>query len=221
MFADKRFESVIDDGMKYVARTDRRFDVIIVDSTDPQGPGKVLFSQKFYAACKRCMNTGAVLVTQNGVPMFAAERARLERGQVSAPVRRRHLLRRRDPDLCRRPHGHGLGERRPAAAPDSGENASRPATARPALSRPDTGRPKSTSPPSRCRASSPTWWPRRGRGGERFVPPASTSHLLFFSRRVLPTSRSCVCDGKDFRFCRAQRCSISLPRNAQFGRKWP
>ena len=70
VFADRRFESVIDDGMKYVARTERRFDAIIVDSTDPQGPGKVLFSQKFYAACKRCMNKGAVLVTQNGVPMF-------------------------------------------------------------------------------------------------------------------------------------------------------
>ena len=35
---------VIDDGMKYVAKTDRRFDVIIVDSTDPHGPGKVLFT---------------------------------------------------------------------------------------------------------------------------------------------------------------------------------
>jgi spermidine synthase len=70
VFADKRFESVIDDGMKYVARTDRRFDAIIVDSTDPQGPGKVLFSQKFYAACKRCMNPGGVMVTQNGVPIF-------------------------------------------------------------------------------------------------------------------------------------------------------
>jgi spermidine synthase len=70
VFADKRFESVIDDGMKYVARTEQRFDVIIVDSTDPQGPGKVLFSQKFYAACKRCMNKGAVMVTQNGVPIF-------------------------------------------------------------------------------------------------------------------------------------------------------
>src|ERR1700693_4940270 len=70
VFADKRFESVIDDGMKYVARTARRFDVIIVDSTDPQGPGKVLFSQKFYAACKRCMTPGGVMVTQNGVPIF-------------------------------------------------------------------------------------------------------------------------------------------------------
>ena len=70
VFADKRFESVIDDGMKYVARTDQLFDVIIVNSTDPQGPGKVLFSEKFYAACKRCMNKRGVMVTQNGVPIF-------------------------------------------------------------------------------------------------------------------------------------------------------
>jgi spermidine synthase len=70
VFADKRFESVIDDGMKYVARTDRRFDIIIVDSTDPIGPGKVLFSPKFYAGCKRCLNKGGVLVSQNGVPIF-------------------------------------------------------------------------------------------------------------------------------------------------------
>jgi spermidine synthase len=70
VFADARFESVIDDGAKYIARTERRFDVIIVDSTDPQGPGKVLFSQKFYRSCKRCLNRGGILVTQNGVPMF-------------------------------------------------------------------------------------------------------------------------------------------------------
>ena len=70
VFADKRFESVIDDGAKYVAKTDRRFDAIIVDSTDPQGPGKILFGEKFYAGCKRCIKKGGVLVTQNGVPFF-------------------------------------------------------------------------------------------------------------------------------------------------------
>jgi spermidine synthase len=70
VFADKRFECVIDDGMKFVAETDRRFDVIIVDSTDPQGPGAVLFTREFYAGCKRCLNPGGVLVTQNGVPFF-------------------------------------------------------------------------------------------------------------------------------------------------------
>jgi spermidine synthase len=70
VFADKRFELVIDDGIKYVAATERRFDVIIVDSTDPIGPGKILFSSKFYAACKRCMKKGGIMVTQNGVPIF-------------------------------------------------------------------------------------------------------------------------------------------------------
>src|SRR5215831_3058688 len=70
VLGNSRFELVIDDGMRYVAKTDRRFDVIIVDSTDPQGPGKVLFSKRFYAACKRCMAAGGVLVTQNGVPIL-------------------------------------------------------------------------------------------------------------------------------------------------------
>jgi len=70
VFADKRFESIIDDGAKFVARTDRRFDLIIVDSTDPQGPGKILFTAKFYAGCRRCTKPGGVLVTQNGVPFF-------------------------------------------------------------------------------------------------------------------------------------------------------
>jgi spermidine synthase len=70
VFGDRRFESVIDDGAKYVAATDRRFDVIIVDSTDPIGPGKILFGAKFYAGCRGCMKPGGVLVTQNGVPFF-------------------------------------------------------------------------------------------------------------------------------------------------------
>jgi spermidine synthase len=70
VLGNKRFDLVIDDGMNYVATTDRRFDVIIVDSTDPQGPGKILFSPKFYAGCKRCMKPGGVMVTQNGVPIL-------------------------------------------------------------------------------------------------------------------------------------------------------
>jgi len=67
---NRRFELIIDDGMRFVAGTKRRFDVIIVDSTDPQGPGKVLFSQKFYAACRRALRPGGILVTQNGVPIY-------------------------------------------------------------------------------------------------------------------------------------------------------
>src|SRR5271166_4538237 len=70
VLADPRFDLIIDDGMNYVAATGRRFDVIIVDSTDPQGPGKVLFSERFYGACRRALNRGGVMVTQNGVPIL-------------------------------------------------------------------------------------------------------------------------------------------------------
>lgn len=67
-FEDPRLDLVIADGVDFVAQTDRRFDVIIIDSTDPIGPGEVLFSEDFYAACHRCLTPGGVLVTQNGVP---------------------------------------------------------------------------------------------------------------------------------------------------------
>ena len=73
VLSEPRFDLVIDDGMNYVAKTDRRFDVIIVDSTDPLGPGKVLFSERFYRACRRCMNDGGVMVTQNGVPILQSD----------------------------------------------------------------------------------------------------------------------------------------------------
>ena len=69
-FDDPRMELVIADGMVFVAETERRFDVIMVDSTDPVGPAKVLFSKEFYAACKRALKPGGVLVTQNGSPFF-------------------------------------------------------------------------------------------------------------------------------------------------------
>ncbi len=70
VLADKRFELVIADGSEYVRTTVRRFDVAIVDSTDPQGPGAALFGPAFYAALKRCLRPGGVLVTQSGVPFL-------------------------------------------------------------------------------------------------------------------------------------------------------
>src|SRR3546814_776356 len=75
-FDDPRTEVVIDDGVNFVAATDERFDVIISDSTDPIGPGEVLYTERYYAACKRCLTPGGVLVTQNGVPFMQADELR-------------------------------------------------------------------------------------------------------------------------------------------------
>ena len=66
-YDDPRAEIVIADGLDYVLSTGERFDVVISDSTDPIGPGEALFTDDFYAGCKRCLNDGGVVTTQNGV----------------------------------------------------------------------------------------------------------------------------------------------------------
>lgn len=78
VFADPRFRSVIADGMAFVAdpANHGRFDVIAVDSTDPQGPGAVLFSEGFYRTAKACLAPGGVMVTQNGVPFLQPDELR-------------------------------------------------------------------------------------------------------------------------------------------------
>lgn len=69
-FDDPRLDLVIADGAEYMRDAGDGFDVIIVDSTDPIGPGEVLFTDHFYGHAKRRLNEGGVLVTQNGVPFL-------------------------------------------------------------------------------------------------------------------------------------------------------
>jgi spermidine synthase len=75
-FDDPRTELIFGDGVRFVADADRQFDVIIVDSTDPFGPGEVLFTDPFYADCRARLRPGGVLVAQSGNPFM--ERARLD-----------------------------------------------------------------------------------------------------------------------------------------------
>ncbi len=73
-FDDVRTDLVFDDGAAFVrtpsAEHQGAYDVMIVDSTDPIGPGEVLFTDTFYANARQCLKPGGVLVTQNGVPFM-------------------------------------------------------------------------------------------------------------------------------------------------------
>ncbi len=69
-FDDPRLEIVIADGAEYVRDAAERFDVAIIDSTDPVGPGATLYTDSFYGRLKARLNPGGIVVTQNGVPFL-------------------------------------------------------------------------------------------------------------------------------------------------------
>ncbi len=75
-FDDPRHELIIADGIQFMKETDETFDVIIVDSTDPDGPSIPLFSQAFYADCRDRLSERGILVTQSGVTFMQEHEAR-------------------------------------------------------------------------------------------------------------------------------------------------
>ncbi len=71
-FSNPKLELLIEDGVKYVKETDKKFDVIIVDSTDPIGPAQPLFGPEFYQDINKCLNDNGIVVSQAESPFYAA-----------------------------------------------------------------------------------------------------------------------------------------------------
>lgn len=72
-FDDARTRVVIADGVDFMRHGDDLFDLIVIDSTDPIGPGEVLFSEAFYKDCARRLSPGGIVVNQNGVPFLQGD----------------------------------------------------------------------------------------------------------------------------------------------------
>ena len=68
--SDRRAVVRIEDGVKFVRETDERFDVVIVDSTEPFGPAKELFGTAFYKDVKRVLTEDGIVVSQAGSPFY-------------------------------------------------------------------------------------------------------------------------------------------------------
>ena len=72
-FDDPRARVVFADGAAFVAEHESAFDAIVVDGSDAVGPATVLFSETFYAACRRALVPDGVFVSQTGSPLFQAD----------------------------------------------------------------------------------------------------------------------------------------------------
>jgi spermidine synthase len=68
-YADPRAELKIGDGAKLLAETSERFDVILVDSTDPVGPAAALISDQFLKDLCDGLAPGGLVAMQSGSPI--------------------------------------------------------------------------------------------------------------------------------------------------------
>ncbi len=67
---DSRATVINEDGAVYVSKFEDEFDLVLVDSTDPVGPGAALFEKTFYKAIKRSLRKHGIAVFQTESPLF-------------------------------------------------------------------------------------------------------------------------------------------------------
>lgn len=72
-FDDPRLELRIGDGVSYVRSTDETFDVILIDSTDPNGAAQPLFGAEFYSALSERLSPVGVVLAQGGSAFYEGE----------------------------------------------------------------------------------------------------------------------------------------------------
>lgn len=69
-FDDERVHLFFEDGLKFVRNKENEYDLIIVDSTDPFGPGEGLFTKEFYGNCYKALKEDGILVNQHESPYY-------------------------------------------------------------------------------------------------------------------------------------------------------
>lgn len=76
---DPRVQLYFEDGLKFVRTKENMYDLIIVDSTDPFGPGEGLFTKEFYGNCFKALKEDGILVNQHESPYYDAYAKSMQR----------------------------------------------------------------------------------------------------------------------------------------------
>lgn len=72
-FADPRSRVFFEDGIAFVKNSKEKYDVIIIDSSDPIGPAQELFKESFYKDCREKLNEDGIMVAHAESPIFFKE----------------------------------------------------------------------------------------------------------------------------------------------------
>ena len=76
---DERVHIFCEDGVKFIRKCDNKYDVIIVDSTDPFGPGESLFTKEFYGSCNKALRDDGIMVNQHESPFYDEDALAMQR----------------------------------------------------------------------------------------------------------------------------------------------
>ena len=79
MVTDKRVSLFFEDGIKFVKGKENLYDLIIIDSTDPIGPGEGLFTMDFYTDCFNALTEKGILINQCESPYYPLNSKEMKR----------------------------------------------------------------------------------------------------------------------------------------------
>ena len=65
-----KVEVVIEDAIEYIKDKKSQYDIILIDSTDPMGPGEGLFTEEFYTNVKEALKPGGIMSAQSESPFI-------------------------------------------------------------------------------------------------------------------------------------------------------
>ncbi len=65
---DPKVEILVQDAIEYIKNKENKFDIVLIDSTDPMGPGEGLFTEEFYSNVKNSLKKDGIMVAQSESP---------------------------------------------------------------------------------------------------------------------------------------------------------
>jgi len=78
-FDDSRVNVYFKDGVQFIKNKKNAYDLIIIDSTDPIGPGEGLFTRDFYSNCFDALKEDGILVNQCESAYFEQDKYQFKR----------------------------------------------------------------------------------------------------------------------------------------------
>ncbi len=76
---DRRVHITFGNALKFIRRSENKYDIIIVDSTDPFGPSEGLFTKEFYGNCYNALREDGIMVNQQGSPFYKEDAEAMQR----------------------------------------------------------------------------------------------------------------------------------------------